>query len=126
MKDAKKMCRLYDLLERRIKGCRLYEYARFSVYHDVFNECVEEEGLDETLNELAEAIYGQGSRWFEITDDLYDGAGKFCIETDDDRLEIDDITEEIPVFESDTRFFILVNGTRSEHQWVIAVPQCMA
>ena len=73
---------------------------------------------------LIDAIYGQHSRWFEITDDLYDGAGKFRIEIGgDDILEIKDITDGIPVFSRDTRFYILVNGERTEYQWVIVVPQ---
>ena len=111
-------------MERRIMGARYYEYARFCVYHDGFNQNIDEDDFDEVFNQLAYAIYGPGSRWFEITDDLYDGAGKFRIEIDgSDRLEIKDITDEIPVFDEDTRFYILVNGTRTEHQWVIAVPQ---
>ena len=105
-------------------GYRHYEYARFSVYHDAFNEYIDEAMFDETLNELAYAIYGQHSRWFEITDDLYDGAGKFRIEIGGDvLLEIKDITDGIPVFSRDTRFYILVNGSFTEYQWVIAVPQ---
>jgi hypothetical protein len=105
-------------------GCPHYEYARFSVYLDEFNEYIDEEMFDETLNALAFATCGQGGRWFEITDDLYDGAGKFSIEVDDnDRLEIKDITDGIPVFSRDTRFYIVVNESLTDYRWVIVVPK---
>ena len=124
MKNSKKVWRLCDLLERRIMGARYYEYAQFCVYHDAFSQDIDEEGFNEALNELAYAIYGQGSRWFEITDDLYDENGKFCIDIDgNDCFEIQDITDMIPIFSKHTRFYILVNGLRTEYQWVIAVPQ---
>lgn len=116
--------RLYDLTEIQIEGCRHIEYAPFSDDLNAFNEAIDADDLNETLNELAEAIYGQCSRWFEIIDDSYDGEGKFRIElNDDDYIEIQDIIDMISVFAEHTLFYILVDAQLTEYRWIVVVPK---
>ena len=91
---------------------------------DAFNEDSNADDLDETLNELADATYGQRSHWYEITDDSYDTEGKICISiNDDDCLEIQDITDKIAIDSEHSRFFILVSAELTDYQWVVAEPK---
>ena len=99
-------------------------YPLESFEDDAFNEDIDADDLDGTLNELADVTYGQRSHWYEITDDSYDSEGKICISiNDDDRLEIQDITEKIDIDSEDSRYFILVDAKLSEYRWVVAEPK---
>ena len=100
------------------------EYPLESFGNDAFNEDIDAGGIDEALNGLADVTYGNGSRWFEITDDMYDGKGKVCIEiNDDDRLEVRDLTDKVDTDSERSRFYILADAQLSEYCWVVAEPK---
>jgi len=100
------------------------EYPLESFDNDAFNEDIDADDLDESLTRLADATYGQGSRWYEVTDDSFDDNGKVCIEiNDDDRLELQDITDKIDTDTEHSRFYILVDAQLSDYRWVVAEPK---
>lgn len=115
--------RLYDLSVNQNED-GFYELIPFSDDDDddTCNEGIAAGEIGESLKDLAKAVYGYGSHWYEITDDLhYDG--KIIIEiNDDDRLEINDIRRKISTNVEGTCFYILVDGLRSNYQWVGAEP----
>ena len=117
------MYRLYDLSEKQNEdGC--YELVPFSDDIAAYNQDIVADSIDETLTELADALYGQGSRWYEITDGDYTEDGKIDMEIDDDnRLEIRDITDTIDSDPERSQFFIVVDANRTDYQWVIATSQ---
>ena len=91
-----------------------------------YNEVIDEGKLNETLCQLADVQFGQsGCRYFEITDDVEtDEHGKLCIDLDDDeRLEVRDIVDKINIAFDESRLYVLVNATRTEYQWVAALPE---
>ena len=113
--------RLYGVSESlNVSG----EYQLKSFDNDAFNEDIDADELYETLNRLAEATYGQGSRWYEITDDSIDSEGKVSIDISyDDRLEIQDISGTVDTDPEHSRFYILVDAQLSDYWWVVAEPK---
>ena len=128
-----------DVGERNVKMTKLFSRKLFRLYgvsdspneneeylleafnDDAFNEDIDVEDLNETLTGLADATYGQGSRWHEIIDDHFEDNGKVCIEiNDDDRLEIQDITDKIATDSEHPKFYILVDAQLSDYCWVVA------
>lgn len=91
-----------------------------------YNEVIGEDELGESLTELADALFGQsGCSHYEITDDVVTGTnGKLCIDLDDnDRLEVRDIVAQINADPDESRIYVLVNATRTEHRWVTALSE---
>ena len=100
------------------------EYRLEAFEDDAFNEDIDVGEIDEALNGLADASYGQGCCWYEVTDDSYESNGKIEIEiNDDDRLEIQDITDKISIDSDHSRFYILADVQLLEYQWVVAEPK---
>jgi hypothetical protein len=99
------------------------EYQLEAFNDDAFNQDIDAEDLNETLNGLADATYGQGSRWYEVTDDSFDDNGKVCIEISDSaRLAIQDISGKVDTDPDHSRFYLLVDAQLSEFCWVVAEP----
>ena len=117
----------YDLLQN--EGSRHYERVPFpdDLSGDYnLNGNLTEDNLGEGLDELADATYGGDGCGccFEITGDIPDCDERIRIKiNDDERLEIQDITDRILELSNDTRFFILVNRELTEYKWVIADPK---
>jgi hypothetical protein len=129
----KETFRLCDLVETQIEGKLHYERAPFSddlsylfeEYID-FNRVIDADDLDEMLNDLVDATYGEDSHghWFAITGDMPDCDGIIHIKIkDDERLEIQDITDRILDLSEYTRLFILVKRQLTEYKWVVADPK---
>ena len=98
--------------------------------NDAFNKEFDAAKIENMLSDLTKALYpfeeGRfgGSRWFQVCPpDEYDEDAEevSCIEFDVyKRLEILDITDLIDVDSGIFQYFILVNGTHTEYQWVVA------
>jgi len=119
--SARELFRLYGVSENLNEDG---VYPLESSDDEAFHEGISAEGLNGTLNKLADATYGQGGRWYEITDDHLNSKGNISIEiNDDDRLEIQDITDKVATDSEHSRLYILVNAHPSEYQWVVAEPK---
>ena len=117
-----KTFRLYDV-STKLDEHGYYGLEAFT--NNAFNEVIGEEELNETLGDLAGDLFGQSSRWHEITDNVMTGKnGKLCIDLDNnDWLEVRDIVAQIDADQEDCRFYVLVNASRMEYGWVVAVPE---
>ena len=119
--NASKTYRLHDVSEI------LDEHGHYGLgafADNAFNEVVAEEELDETLSQLADVLFGQSScLWFEITDDVQTENGILCFDLgDNDWLEVPDIVDKIDVDPMESRLYVMVNASRTEHYWVAALP----
>jgi hypothetical protein len=138
MKLVQRMYRLYDLLETQIEGKRHYVRAPFSedlsdVFEEPidFNRDVDADDLDEMLDDLTDAIYGEDiygddsdGFCFEISEDLYDcDRAIFRVKYDGESLEFSDILDRIADSPKHSRLFILVAEDLTEYKWVVAVPK---
>ena len=118
--SSREMFRLYGVSEN-LNEDGVYSLESFD--DDAFNEDIYIDDLDETLNGWADATYGQGGRWCEITDDSFDSEGNISIEINgDDRLEIQDIIDKISTDSERSRFYVGVDAQLSEYRWVVAEP----
>ena len=115
--------RLYDVSEEPDENGR---YGLESFADTAYNEVIGKTELDKSIGQLADARFGQnGSRYFEITDDVETGEqGKLCLDLDDnDWLEVNDIVDKIDVAPEESRLYVLVNASRTEYRWVAAVSE---
>lgn len=100
------------------------EHGRYEVreiYDEGFEDFIDNEKFEETLDKLAKHIYGEGAHWHDAQEKFDPYYGKICIDLVlDKRLEIEDITDKI---RTDTgcgiRFIILVNRELTEYQWIV-------
>ena len=120
------MVRLYGVSEKLNKR-GLYNLVRFK--NKALNEEKNKCEIEDMLTNLTKTIYpfDEGSlwesRWFRVCrkDDERNENEPVCIEFDVCyRLEIRDITDLIDVGSGLFGYFILVNGTHTEYQWVVA------
>jgi len=120
---ASKMFRLFGVSEHLDEGS---QYKLMPLDVDAFNEDIAESDVEDTLKDLAGILYDQdccGADWHEITDNMRDD-GTVSIEIgSNDCLEIQNIIDLIDVDAECSRFFVVVNGTRSDYLWIVAVPQ---
>ena len=132
MKLVQRTFRLYNLVKTQIEGKRHYVRAPFSedlsyVFEDPidFNRDVDSDDLDEMLDDLTDAIYGEDGCWFEITDDLFNSdKAIFRVKNNDGKsLVFSDILGRIADSPKHSRLFILVDMELMEYEWVVAVPK---
>ena len=119
------MVRLYGVSEKMGKK-GLYKLVPFK--NEPFNKEINESEIKDTLTNLTKALYPSDEvsfgerRWFQVCPE-YDDTNEnepFCIEFDVyKRLEIRDITDLIDVDSGIFQYFILVNETHTEYQWVV-------
>lgn len=115
------MFRLFGVSEN------LDENGQYSLmpFGGIYDEAIVEGEIDETLTDLVNDLYGQvsASRWYEITDDMYDD-GKIYIEIESEHyLSIRDTTDKIDVDPERSRLYIFVNPVCMDYQWAVAVSQ---
>jgi hypothetical protein len=115
------MFRLFGVSEN------LDENGQYSLmpFGGIYDEAIVEGEIDETLTDLVNDLYGQvsASRWYEITDDMYDD-GKIYIEIEsEDYFAIRDTTDKIDVDPERSRLYIFVNPVCMDYQWAVAVSQ---
>ena len=117
--------RLYGVSEKLDKR-GLYKLVRFKnkAFNEEKNECVIEDMLTNLTNDLypSDDESFHRSRWFQVCpdDDMNEGE-PICIEFDIyKRLDIRNITDLIDTDSGIFQYFILVNGTLTEYQWVVA------
>jgi len=121
---ASNLFRLYAVSEKEQDGTHKLE--AFDGDITAYNEVLEVEELDKTLPDLASVrLDGGGCQCFELVHgDVNSENGKIIIDDgDNDRIEVRDIYDKIDADPEECRFFILVNGNRTEYEWIIAVPQ---
>jgi hypothetical protein len=124
---ASRMVRLYGVSK---KPGKREEYKLMQFDNDAFNNVFDEAEIGDILTDLVNDLYGQeeGNRWFLIADyGDTDEDEMFRIEIDQDPLvdipnfiEIPNITDLIDFGSGVFQFFILVNGRRTEYQWIIS------
>lgn len=85
---------------------------------DAFNDAFDSDDLNETLADVANYLYGQGSHWLEVNDDLYNDGGEICLD-DDGIIRIRDISRKILTL-GDSRIFVVSNVECSECCWIVA------
>jgi hypothetical protein len=115
--------RLFDVSDE-MDASGHYGLAAFA--NTAYNEVIDEEELDDTLCELADVLFGEsGCRYYPITDDVQTAEnGKLSLDLGNDEwLEVRDIVDKIDVDPEKSLLFVLVNLTRTECQWVAAVPE---
>jgi len=127
---ASRMVRLYGVSK---KPGKREEYKPMPFDNDAFNSVFDEAEIEDILTNLLNDLYGHedGCRWFLVADyGDTDEDETFRIEIDQDHLvdmpnfiEIPNITDLIDVGSGVFQFFILVNGRRTEYQWVISAWQ---
>lgn len=111
-----KLCEfLYVTENRNAKG----KYDLSSLSYIVDNDNIDEGRINGKLNDLAEHLLGEGSKWY-AADSCTSHNQKLFIDFDDNnRLDITDIRDEINIDKCKTRSFIMVNGELTEIRWVI-------
>jgi hypothetical protein len=120
--EAMKVFGLYGLSENPGKN-GLYQLVEFK--DDAFKKGIEGREIDCMISVLTDDLYSldEGSCWYEITADMCDDTTDLVeIETEDgNTLSIPKITDKVDIDEGQYRFFIIVNGDRTEYQWVVAL-----
>jgi hypothetical protein len=100
----------------------LYSLVRLD--NNDFNKVIVDSEIEGTLTDLTQDFYGQDDdcQWYEITGDVCKH-GVVGIDLDDDGrcLVISSIIDQIDVGEGFYRFFVIVNGLRTEFRWIAAV-----
>jgi hypothetical protein len=102
---------------------RLVRFKNRAFKNRAFNQPVRGSMIEQTLTDLTKSLYNfeEGSRWFEITGGKHKGETIRIEITDYECLLIPNIINKIIVGEWEYRFFIIVNGERTEYQWITAV-----
>ena len=118
-------CRMVRLYGVSAKPGRSDEFKLVPFDNDAFNEDIDENDHDDVLTDLANDLYGQedGCHWFEITEDMCDD-GTVCVEIDHhEHFEFRNIMGMVDVDPEGSRFFIIVNGGRTNYDWIVAASQ---
>jgi len=97
-------------------------YRPVKIRKNMFTEPIGHSKIEDALTSMAHHLYGSGNdcRWVEITDKVCVD-GMVCIEIDHRELLVTpSIIDFIDAREGTYRCFIIVNGDRTEYQWVVA------
>ena len=98
--------------------CGMFELEEFD--HQAFKGLMQKEDFEQTLNELAECIYGSLARWFDVSDSYDDYYEKICVDVDvNHRFEVEDISSMINTGKGNSRFYILTDKDFSEFCWIV-------
>jgi hypothetical protein len=126
------MIKLYGVSEKPDKNGD-YKLVKFK--NKAFNEVMDEAKIEETLTNLVNDLYGHedGCRWFHAcVEDDSEEVEVLCFDLNDGgvswlpyskRLEIQNIMDLIDAGSGVFQYFILVNGKRTEYQWVVSAWQ---
>ena len=122
--QVREVFRLFGVSEKRNKKGG---YALVPFKNDAFNKEFDEDKLEDTLTDLVNDLYSSEAQypWLKCrflfdSDTEPNEQETFCIEIgDDERLEIEDISDLIDTGSGIFQFFIFVNPTREDYRWIV-------
>jgi len=99
------------------------QYQLKKLEGDAFNKPIDVKKITDRLTDLTNILYNfdKESQWFEIIGDMCMGETVSFQIDHFDRCFIPKIMDRLDVEEGVYRFFVIVNGKRTEYQWIVAV-----
>ena len=114
--------RNFQIIWRNQEAGQKWSVPTETTYWQCFHKPIEGCEINDTLTELTKTLYKhEESRWYEITGNMCDGGVVQIGIKYNERVFIPLIIDDIDVGEGEYRFFIIVNESRTEYQWVTAI-----